>query len=159
MTVEIKKVITRDIALEFKNATSVNIFYIDINNNLQYAQSPRKVNGILIMSDFLVEVGHISDIKLKHIKNMIKFPDIVNIEEVFDYDGEILDIQPVVGFLLNAIYLVNIDGKRNCIYMSGDIYMSGEHLEKNISDEDWYDSDTKHFSKKRKYQISSHVAK
>jgi len=55
MTVEIKKVITRDIALEFKNATSVNIFYIDINNNLQYAQSPRKVNDILIMSDFLVE--------------------------------------------------------------------------------------------------------
>ena len=147
MTVEIKKVITRDIALEFKNATSVNIFYIDINNNLQYAQSPRKVNGILIMSDFLVEVGHISDIKLKHIKNMIKFPDIVNIEEVFDYDGEILDIQPVVGFLLNAIYLVNIDGKRNWIYMSG------EHLEKNKTDEDWYDSET------RKYQISSHVAK
>jgi hypothetical protein len=34
MTVEIKKVITRDIALEFKNATSVNIFYIDINNNI-----------------------------------------------------------------------------------------------------------------------------
>ena len=147
MTVEIKKVITRDIALEFKNATSVNIFYIDNNNNLQYAQSPRKVNGILIMSDFLVEVGHISDIKLKHIKNMIKFPDIVNIEEVFDYDGEILDIQPVVGFLLNAIYLVNIDGKRNWIYMSG------EHLEKNKTDEDWYDSET------RKYQISSHVAK
>ena len=147
MTVEIKKVITRDIALEFKNATSVNIFYIDINNNLQYAQSPRKVNSILIMSDFLVEVGHISDIKLKHIKNMIKFPDIVNIEEVFDYDGEILDIQPVVGFLLNAIYLVNIDGKRNWIYMSG------EHLEKNKTDEDWHDSET------RKYQISSHVAK
>ena len=145
--VEIKKVITRDIALEFKNATSVNIFYVDINNNLQYAQSPRKVNNILIMSDFLVEVGHISDIKLKHIKNMIKFPDIVNIEEVFDYDGEILDIQPVVGFLLNAIYLVNIDGKRNWIYMSG------EHLEKNKTDEDWYDSET------RKYQISSHVAK
>ena len=147
MTVEIKKVITRDIALEFKNATSVNIFYVDINNNLQYAQSPRKVNNILIMSDFLVEVGHISDIKLKHIKNMIKFPDIVNIEEVFDYDGEILDIQPVVGFLLNAIYLVNIDGKRNWIYMSGG------HLEKNKTDEDWYDSET------RKYQISSHVAK
>ena len=147
MTVEIKKVITRDITLEFKNATNVNIFYIDINNNLQYAQSPRKVNNILIMSDFLVEVGHISDIKLKHIKNMIKFPDIVNIEEVFDYDGEILDIQPVVGFLLNAIYLVNIDGKRNWIYMSG------EHLEKNKTDEDWYDSET------RKYQISSHVAK
>ena len=147
MTVEIKKVITRDITLEFKNATNVNIFYIDINNNLQYAQLPRKVNNILIMSDFLVEVGHISDIKLKHIKNMIKFPDIVNIEEVFDYDGEILDIHPVVGFLLNAIYLVNIDGKRNCIYMSG------EHLEKNITDEDWYDSET------RKYQISSHVAK
>ena len=41
MTVEIKKVITRDIALEFKNATSVNIFYIDINNNLQHSQSPR----------------------------------------------------------------------------------------------------------------------
>ena len=147
MTVEIKKVITRDIALEFKNATSVNIFYININDNLQYAQSPRKVNNILIMSDFLVEVGHISNIKLKHIKNMIKFPDIVNIEEVFDYDGEILDIQPVVGFLLNAIYLVNIDGKRNWIYMSG------EHLEKNKTDEDWYDSET------RKYQISSHVAK
>ena len=147
MTVEIKKVITRDITLEFKNATNVNIFYIDINNNLQYAQLPRKVNNILIMSDFLVEVGHISDIKLKHIKNMIKFPDIVNIEEVFDYDGEILDIQPVVGFLLNAIYLVNIDGKRNWIYMSG------EHLEKNKTDEDWYDSET------RKYQISSHVAK
>jgi hypothetical protein len=145
MTVEIKKVITRDIALEFKNATSVNIFYIDNNNNLQY--SPHRVNDFLIMSDFLVEVGHISDIKLKHIKNMIKFPDIVNIEEVFDYDGEILDIQPVVGFLLNAIYLVNIDGKRNWIYMSG------EHLEKNKTDEDWYDSET------RKYQISSHVAK
>ena len=147
MTVEIKKVITRDITLEFKNATNVNIFYIDINNNLQYAQLPRKVNNILIMSDFLVEVGHISDIKLKHIKNMIKFPDIVNIEEVFDYDGEILDIQPVVGFLLNAIYLVNIDGKRNWIYMSGEL------LEKNKTDEDWYDSET------RKYQISSHVAK
>lgn len=157
MTVEIKKVITRDITLEFKNATNVNIFYIDINNNLQYAQLPRKVNNILIMSDFLVEVGHISNIKLKHIKNMIKFPDIVNIEEVIYYDGDIVDIEPVVGFLLNAIYLVNIDGKRNCIYMSG------EHLEKNISDEDWYDSetteDTKHFSKKIKYQISSHVAK
>ena len=68
MTVEIKKVITRDITLEFKNATNVNIFYIDINNNLQYAQLPRKVNNILIMSDFLVEVGHISNIKLKHIK-------------------------------------------------------------------------------------------
>ena len=109
------------------------------------------------MSDFLVEVGHISNIKLKHIKNMIKFPDIVNIEEVIYYDGDMVDIEPVVGFLLNAIYLVNIDGKRNWIYMSG------EHLEKNISDEDWYDSetteDTKHFSKKRKYQISSHVAK
>ena len=41
MTVEIKNVITRDIALEFRNATSVNIFYIDINNNLQHSQSPR----------------------------------------------------------------------------------------------------------------------
>ena len=155
MTVEIKNVITRDIALEFRNATSVNIFYIDNNNNLQY--SPHRVKDFLIMSDFLVEVGHISDIKLKHIKNMIKFPDIVNIEEVFDYDGEILDIQPVVGFLLNAIYLVNIDGKRNWIYMSG------EHLEKNKTDEDWFGSETmenpKQFSKERKYQISSHVAK
>lgn len=88
---------------------------------------------------------------------MIKFPDIVNIEEVTYYDGDKVDIEPVVGFLLNAIYLVNIDGKRNCIYMSG------EHLEKNISDEDWYDSETmenpKQSSKERKYQISSHVAK
>ena len=41
--------------------------------------------------------------------------------------------------------------------------MSGEHLEKNISDEDWFGSETmenpKQFSKERKYQISSHVAK
>ena len=91
MTVEIKKVITRDITLEFKNATNVNIFYIDINNNLQYAQLPRKVNNILIMSDFLVEVGHISNIKLKHIKNMIKFPDIVNIEEVIYYYNKLMN--------------------------------------------------------------------
>ena len=157
MTVEIKKVITRDIALEFKNATSVNIFYIDINNNLQYAQSPRKVNSILIMSDFLVEVGHISNIKLKHIKNMIKFPDIVNIEEVIYYDGDMVDIEHVEDFLLNAIYLVNVDGKHNWVYMSG------EHLEKNKTDEDWFGSETmenpKQFSKERKYQISSHVAK
>ena len=155
MTVEIKKVITRDIALEFKNATSVNIFYIDNNNNLQY--SPHRVNDFLIMSDFLVEVGHISDIKLKHIKNMIKFPDIVNIEEVIYYAGDMVDIEPVVGFLLNAIYLVNVDGKHNWVYMSG------KHLEKNKTDEDWFGSETmeteKHFSKERKYQISSRVAK
>ena len=55
MKVEIKKVITRDIALEFKNATSVNIFYIDNNNNLQY--SPHRVN------DFLKNVPNITFVK------------------------------------------------------------------------------------------------
>ena len=31
---------------------------------------------------------------------MIKFPDIVNIEEVIYYDGDKVDIEPVVGFIL-----------------------------------------------------------
>jgi hypothetical protein len=41
--------------------------------------------------------------------------------------------------------------------------MSGEHLEKNKTDEEWFGSETmenpKQFSKEREYQISSHVAK
>ena len=141
MTVEIKKVITRDIALEFKNATSVNIFYIDINNNLQYAQSPRKVNNILIMSDFLVEVGHISNIKLKHIKNMIKYPDMVNI---IKHNCNLSDGNYVGDFLLTGIYLLNINKIYNWVYIVG------EKLKKYQEDIDFNVGD---------YGISSHVAK
>ena len=141
MTVEIKKVITRDITLEFKNATNVNIFYIDINNNLQYAQSPRKVNSILIMSDFLVEVGHISDIKLKHIKNMIKYPDMVNI---IKHNCNLSDGIYVGDFLLTGIYLLNINKNYNWVYIVG------EKLKKYQEDIDFNVGD---------YGISSHVAK
>ena len=141
MTVEIKKVITRDIALEFKNATSVNIFYIDINNNLQYAQSPRKVNSILIMSDFLVEVGHISNIKLKHIKNMIKYPDMVNI---IKHNCNLSDGIYVGDFLLTGIYLLNINKNYNWVYIVG------EKLKKYQEDIDFNVG---------VYGISSHVAK
>ena len=146
MRVDVKNIITENVSRAFIKSNMVKMFYIDKYDNLQTkpvndSSNINRDNHI----DLIVEVGHISDMKLKHIKNMIKFPDIVNIEEILYDDGELADTEYVVDFLLNGIYLVNIDGKRNWLYMSG-IYL-GQNKNK------------KGFSKEKKYLISSHVAK
>ena len=142
MIIEVRKVINKNTSLVFGNMKKINKFFIDDNDNLQYKSiGDGKMDDNILLSEVVIEVGHISDIKLKHIKNMIKYPDMVNI---IKHNYNLSDGIYVGDFLLTGIYLLNINKNYNWVYIVG------EKLKKYQEDIDFNVGD---------YGISSHVAK
>ena len=142
MTIEVRKVINKNTSLVFGNMKKINKFFIDDNDNLQYKSiGDGKMDDNILLSEVVIEVGHISDIKLKHIKNMIKYPDMVNI---IKHNYDLYNGIYVGDFLLTGIYLLNINKIYNWVYIVG------EKLKKYQEDIDFNVGD---------YGISSHVAK
>ena len=142
MTIEVRKVINKNTSLVFGNMKKINKFFIDDNDNLQYKSiGDGKMDDNILLSEVVIEVGHISVIKLKHIKNMIKYPDMVNI---IKHNCNLSDGIYVGDFLLTGIYLLNINKNYNWVYIVG------EKLKKYQEDIDYNVGD---------YEISSHVAK
>jgi hypothetical protein len=142
MKIEVRKIINKNTSLVFGNMKKINKFFIDDNDNLQYKSiGDGKMDDNILLSEVVIEVGHISNIKLKHIKNMIKYPDMVNIikHNCILYNGIY-----VGGFLLTGIYLLNINKNYNWVYIVG------EKLNKFQEDIDFNVGD---------YGISSYVAK
>ena len=142
MIIEVRKVINKNTSLVFGNMKKINKFFIDDNDNLQYKSiGDGKMDDNILLSEVVIEVGHISVIKLKHIKNMIKYPDMVNI---IKHNYNLSDGIYVGDFLLTGIYLLNINKNYNWVYIVG------EKLKKYQEDIDFNVGD---------YGISSHVAK
>ena len=118
-----------------------NIFSYKIDNKLTNC-----IGSILIVK---IDIDGVSILKKYEPLNITRLNDSKIILDMYKYNAELNNIDISFNESLTSLYT--------------DPYQNLEHLEKNISDEDWYDSetteDTKHFSKKIKYQISSHVAK